>query len=68
MPTIFGVGIFTSYFLLLFAACVSAEAATLFCAGVDLGLDKILLAFDATDADVRSLDCFVAICYLQVIK
>lgn len=29
-------------------ACVSADAATLFCAGVDFGLDKILLALEAT--------------------
>lgn len=42
------------YFLLLFAACVSADAATLFCAGVDFGLDRILLALDATDGDVCS--------------
>lgn len=42
----------------LLAACVSADAATLFCAGVDLGFDRILLAFDATDGDVRSLRVF----------
>lgn len=48
------------YFLPLLAVCVSAEAATLFCAGVDFGLDKIALAFDATDGDVCSFDFLVA--------
>lgn len=48
------------YFLPLLAACVSAEAATLFCAGVDFGLDRIALAFDATDGDVCSFDFLVA--------
>jgi hypothetical protein len=47
----------SGYFLplALLGACVRADAATLRCAGVDFGLDKILLAFDATDADVCSL-------------
>jgi hypothetical protein len=40
------------------AACVRADAATLFCAGVDFGFDRILLAFDATDGDVCSLFFF----------
>jgi len=50
----------SGYFLplALLGACVSADAATLRCAGVDFGLDKILLAFDATDADVCSLVFF----------
>ena len=43
------------YFLPLLRACVRADAATLFCAGVDLGFDRILLAFDATEEDVCSL-------------
>jgi hypothetical protein len=39
----------------LFGACVRADAATLFTALGVLGLLSSLLAFDATDDDVRSL-------------
>ena len=46
------------YFFGRLAAWVNAEAATLFCAGVDLGLDRILLALEATDGDVFSLLLF----------
>jgi hypothetical protein len=42
----------------LFAACVKAEAATLFWAGVDLGFAKILAALEATAGDVFSLLLF----------
>ena len=44
VPTLLG------YFLFfgLSFDCVSADAATLFCAGVDFGLDKTLLALEAT--------------------
>lgn len=39
----------------LSGACDSAEAATLFCDGVDFGLLRIFEACEATDLDVRSL-------------
>jgi hypothetical protein len=42
------------FFFPLLAAWVRAEAATLFWAGVDLGLLRILDALDATDGDVFS--------------
>lgn len=35
-------------------ACVSVEAAMLFCVGVDLGFDKTFDAFEATDGLVFS--------------
>lgn len=46
----FSVSTLPGYFLFfgLSLDCVSADAATLFCARVDFGLDKILLALEAT--------------------
>lgn len=45
---------FPFLFALLFGAWVNADAATDFCALVDLGLLRIFDAFDATFFDVRS--------------
>jgi hypothetical protein len=54
------------YLLLPFGlsfACVIADAATLFCAGVDLGFERIFDAFEATLGLVFS---FLAICFTPV--
>jgi hypothetical protein len=48
--------------LTLSGACVSADAATLFAAFDDLGLERIFEAFEATLLDVFS---FFAIFYLH---
>lgn len=53
-----------SYFFFLFAACVSADAATLFTAAGDFGLLRSLDALLATFAEVFSLVCFFAVATL----
>jgi hypothetical protein len=45
----------------LFLDWVNADAATLFCAAVDLGFVRILLAFEATALEVFSLLFLLAI-------
>jgi len=57
----------TSYFFragvlacVLWAACVSADAATLLTVGDDCGLRSSLLALDATDGEVFSFSGLVA--------
>jgi hypothetical protein len=52
---------FEKAYFFLFLVWVKADAATLFCAGVDFGFDSCLLAFDATDGDVCSVFFFGAI-------